>query len=146
MNLTPKDYQKRKNKPTRCSLLRRNWWFFLCVWLHLRLFELRPIIRKQGEGTPKDGKPFKKLNGLFKWYPHGFSTLEKVVIASKVLWVSREEKKIKQSSSWLAILRFIDSLVLWIILLLTRVIVGAVLSIARVCPHSWASSRSPMLS
>jgi hypothetical protein len=27
--------------------------------------------------------PSKKLNGLFKLYPHGFSTLEKVVMDSK---------------------------------------------------------------
>ena len=99
---------------------------FFCVWLHLRLFELRPIIMKQGKDMPRDGKPSKKLNGLFKRYPHRFPTLEKVVMDSKVLWVSREEKKIKASSSWLALLWFANSPVLWIIFLLVGVIVGAV--------------------
>ena len=98
MNLTPKITKKEKLTYS-LQLITLQLVIFLCVWLHLRLFELRPIIRKQGEGTPRDGKQSKKLNGLFKWYPHGFPTLEKVVMDSKVLWVSREEKKIKATSS-----------------------------------------------
>ena len=92
MNLNLK-ITKKKKKNLLAAAYCSTTGIFLWVWLHLRLFELRPIIRKQGEGTPRDGKPSKKLNGLFKWYSNGFPTLEKIVMDSKVLWVSKEEKK-----------------------------------------------------
>jgi hypothetical protein len=38
-----------------------------------------------GKACPGMENPPKKLNGLFKRYPHGFPTLKKVVMDSKVL-------------------------------------------------------------
>jgi hypothetical protein len=38
------------------------------------LFELRPIVRKQGEGMPRDGKPFKETKWVIQmispWISH----------------------------------------------------------------------------
>ena len=61
MNLTPKNYQKKeKINLIAVAYCAATGDFFVCLRLHLRLFELRPIIRKQGEGTPRDGKSSKK--------------------------------------------------------------------------------------